>query len=120
MCRPRHPVVDLGIARPRPCKDLLLTIQRQMIRVFGNQHCGEQAGSRDTLVNDVCGHWHLNQRFAVLAHPLSTDMALNREHARRVVQLLTDVLADAHALAAAMADGALWFVMDLGTRKPGG
>jgi hypothetical protein len=40
----------------------------------------------------VSGHRRLNQRFALLADPLATDMPLYREHARRVVQLLTDVL----------------------------
>ncbi|CAE6861681.1 hypothetical protein R69746_08680 [Paraburkholderia aspalathi] len=109
-CRSRY-------CQTRPRKDLFLTIQGKVVSVFGNQHRGQQPRGRDALVDNVCGHWRLNQRFAVLAYPLATDMPLNREHARRVVQLLADVLTDAHALAATLAYGAIRLVVDLCARQ---
>ena len=36
-----------------PAKDAFLTIQWQVIQVLGDQHMREQAGGRDTLVDDM-------------------------------------------------------------------
>jgi hypothetical protein len=44
-------------------------------------------------------------------------MLFNGEHARRVIELLADVLADALELAAASALSAFWFVMNDGAWK---
>ena len=68
-CRSRY-------CQTRPRKDLLLAIQGKVVRIFGDQHRGQQSCGRDTLVDNVRGHRRLNQRFAVLAHPC----ALARSH----------------------------------------
>ena len=66
-----------------------------MVCVLGHQHLGQEASCRDTLVNDLRGHRCLNQALALGAGPLAADMALDCEEARRVVELLADVFADA-------------------------
>lgn len=103
--------------QPRPPEDAFLPVQRQMITVLGNQHLREQPGGRDTLVDHVRRNRRLDQRFARLAGPLAADMPLNREHARRIVQLLANILADTHALATAGAGMFRRFVMDVGARQ---
>ena len=59
----------------------------------------------------------MDQRFALAAGPFSTDMLLDCEHARCVIELFTDVLADTLKLAAARALGVFWLVTDHGARK---
>src|SRR5674476_680776 len=76
-------------------KNTFLAVQRQMVAVLGHQHLGQQARSGDAFVNDLRGHWRLDERFTFLAHPFAPNMLFNREHARCVVQLLWDILADA-------------------------
>ncbi|SAL88375.1 hypothetical protein AWB68_08755 [Caballeronia choica] len=99
----------------RPRKDALLSIQRQVIAVLGDQHLSQQAGGRDALVDHMRRHRSLHQRLACLARPFSPDMPLYREHAGRVIQLLADVLADTNAFAAARTDRAVRLVMKVGT-----
>lgn len=55
-------------------------------------------------------HRRLDQRFALTAGPFATYMLLDGKHARRVIQLLVDILADALKLAATGALGVFWFV----------
>src|ERR1700744_4985370 len=69
-----------------------------MIAVLRYQHLREQARGGDTLVDDLRRHRRLDQRFALRTHPLAAHVTLDREHARRVVELLADVFADAHEL----------------------
>ena len=62
------------------------------------------------------GHRRLGQGLAFAADPLAPDVALDREDARRVVELFADVLADALQSAAAAqrgADGGLGLVGNL-------
>lgn len=66
----------------------------------------------DAFINDLRGNRCLNQGFAFIADPLATDMPLNAEHARRVVELFTDVFADALEGAAALALGVFGLVVD--------
>ena len=66
-----------------------------MICELGHQHMGRQAGSSNSLVNDVWHHRRLHQRLALFAHPFAAHMALNCERARLVIELLGNVLADA-------------------------
>ena len=61
----------------------------------------------------------MDQGFAVVADPLGTNMSFNAEHIRRVVDLFTDVFADALEGAAASALGVLGFVVDQRARKLG-
>ena len=49
------------------------------------------------------------------AGPFAANMLLHREHARGVVQLLADVLANTLQLAATIASGAVGFMMDVDT-----
>lgn len=102
----------------RPLEDTFLAIQRQVIGVLRHEHLGEQSGRGQSLVDDVGRHRRLGERLAVLAHPLAAHMALDREYARRVVELLGHILADAFHLAAATALGVLWFVVDFAARQP--
>ncbi len=76
-------------------KDGFLPLQRQVIRKLGYRHLGQQAGSRDAFVDDVCIHRHLHQGFALGASPFAADVALHAEDAGHVVQLLGHVLANA-------------------------
>jgi len=59
----------------------------------------------------------LDLRLARLAHPLAADVPFHRKHARRVVQLLAHILADAYAFATALARRAVGFVMDVCARQ---
>ncbi len=86
-----------------------------MIRVFGHQHLSQQSGCRDTLVDHLRWYRCLDQGLALVAGPFAPDVALHRELARDVIQLLTDVLADTLELAAALALGIVRFVVDQGT-----
>ncbi len=61
----------------------------------------------------------MDQCFALTAGPFSTHMLFDGEHARRVIQLLADVLADALKLTATSALRVFQFVMNHGTLKLG-
>lgn len=77
-----------------------LTIQRQMVSKLRNHDVGQQARSRDALVDYLRRHRSLDQCFATVADPLATDMALHGEHARCVIKLLADIFTDAFERAA--------------------
>lgn len=94
-------LVSSAVSRP-PRKDLILTIQGTVASVLGNQHRGQLSRGRDPLVDGVRGHGRLDQGFAVLAHPLTLDMPLNREYGWCVVQLLADIFVDTHAYVATL------------------
>ena len=78
---------------------------------------GEQPSGRDALVDNVRRNRCLDQRFAVITDPLASDVAFNREHARRVVELFADILANTLEGAAALAVAIVGFVMDQGARE---
>ena len=100
-------------SKSRPPEDRLLAVQWQMVRMLGYQHVGQQAGRGDPLVDHFGGNRGLHQGAAAAARPFAAYMALYREHARRVVQLLTDVLGNALEHAAAGACRGVWLVSDL-------
>ncbi len=83
-----------------------------MITVLGDHHLSQQAGGRDAFVDYLCRYRCLDQRFAVLADPLATDMALDGEHARRVIEFFTDILPDPFERAAAGALGIVRLVVN--------
>ena len=83
-----------------------------MVGKLGDHDVGEQARSRDALINHLRRNGCLDQRFAVIADPFTAHMAFNGKYAGRVVQLLADVLADALEGAAAWAVSVVRFVMD--------
>src|SRR5690554_3876920 len=83
-----------------------------MISVFGYQYLSQQAGGRDALVDDMGRNRRLGQGAALVAGPLATDMALNDEHARYIIQLFTYIFTDPLELTAAAALGGLGLVMD--------
>lgn len=56
-------------------EDGFLAIQRQMVRVLGDEHMGEQAGGRQALVDDIRRHRCLGQCAALRAGPLAAHMA---------------------------------------------
>ena len=85
--------------------------------MLGHQHVGQQARRRNSLVNDLGGNRGLCQRTAVAARPLAAHMVLHGEHARRVVQLLADVLAHALQRAAAGTGRGVGLVTDLDARQ---
>ncbi len=100
-----------------PPEDAGLAVQRQMVRILRHQHVRQQAGGRHPLVDDVRRHRRLHQRLARLAHPFAAHMALDREHARLIVELLGDVLADALQRTAATASSRGRFVDDFFARQ---
>src|SRR5471032_638478 len=83
-----------------------------MVSELRDHDVGKQPSGRDALVDDLCRNRSLDQCFAVIAGPFATDMALNSKHARRVIKLLADILADALEYAAALAVSIVRFVMD--------
>ena len=85
-----HPLRQSGLRdrQTGPTEDSFLPIERQMIEVFGNQHLREQAAGWNALVDDVRRDRRLDQRFALSADPFATNVALDREDARCVVELL--------------------------------
>ncbi len=85
-----------------------------MVQVLGHQHLREQPGCGDPLVDHVRRHRRLDQGLALRACPLAADVALHREHARRVVQFLGHILADALECATAGAHRISWLVTELG------
>ena len=91
-----------------------------MIEELGDEHLGQQPGCRDALVDDVWCHGRLHERLALGARPLAANMALDGEHAGRVVQLLGHVFANALECAATTAGGALGLVVDLAPWQVGG
>ena len=98
-------------------EDRLLPIQRQVIQVLGHQHLGQQPGGWNALVDDVRCDRRLHQLLAAVADPFATDVALDGEHARLVIELLGHVLADAFHDLAAAAGGVLGLVADLAARQ---
>ena len=90
-----------------------------MIRKLGHQHLGQQSGCWYALVNDLRRYRCLRQCFTVGTDPFATHMALDREHARRVVQLLGHIFANALELAAALAGCGVGFVVDIHARQVG-
>jgi len=110
--------------RPRdrqtgPSEDLLLPIQRQVIGVLGHQHLRQQPRRGDALVDHRGRHRRLDERAAVAAGPFATDVTLDGEDARRVVELLGDVFTDALERRTAAAVGDVGFVADLAPRQMG-
>lgn len=93
------------------CKDAFLTVQRQMVTEFSDQYVGEESCRRDAFVDDVRGHRCLRQRLTFCARPLAADVPFDREHARRVIEFLADVFADAFQLATARAERRSRFVV---------
>ncbi len=83
-----------------------------MITVLGDHHLSQQPSGRDAFVDDLCWHCCLDQRFAVITDPFATDMTLDGEHARCVIQFFADIFTDAFQCATTWAVSVVWFVMD--------
>jgi hypothetical protein len=74
-----------------------------VVQELGHQHVGQQPCRGNALVDDLRRDRCLNQFLAVHAGPLAADVALHREHARFVIQLLGHILPNAFHVAAAAA-----------------
>lgn len=72
---------------------------------------------RDALGDNVRRYRHMDQCFAMLTGPFSTDMALDDEYAGRVVEFFAGIFADALESAAALAVAVFRFVIDECARK---
>lgn len=83
-----------------------------MVGILRDHDVGQQPGRRDTLIDDLCRHRRLNQRFAVITDPLATDMAFDGKHARRVVQFFADIFTDTLECAAARTMSVFRFMVD--------
>jgi hypothetical protein len=79
---------------------------------LGHHDVGEQACCWHAFVYNVRRYRHHYQRFALLADPLSTDVALDGEHTRRVVELFAGIFADALEGISALTVDVVRFVMD--------
>src|SRR5206468_3469010 len=90
-----------GYGHARPFEDAFLSIQRLVIRVLRHQDLGEQTRGRHALVDHLGRYRRLHQRLALRTGPFAADVSLDVNHARRVVELLAHVLADALHRAAA-------------------
>lgn len=71
----------------------------------------------DAFVNDLGRNRCLDQGFALIADPLATDVTLDGEHTRRVVEFLADIFANALERAAALAVAVVGFVVNQRTWK---
>ena len=80
----------------------------------------QQSRGGDTLVDDVRWHGGLHQSLALRADPLAADVALDREDAGRVIQLLGRVFANPFELATPATSGALRLMMVFDARQIGG
>ena len=112
----------LGECRARygqagPLEDPFLSIQWLMIGVFGHQHLREQPSGGQPLVDHMGRYRRLDQRLALRTCPLATNVPLNMEDARRVVELLAHVLADALHRATATAHGSFRLVPHFDPRQ---
>ena len=116
-----HPLRQSRARDQHPCtlEDALLTVQRQVVHKLGHQHMGQQPGRGDALVDDVRCYWRLYELLALGARPLASYVALYREHAGLVVQLLGHVLTDTLHLTATAAHRAVGLVGDLYARQVG-
>ncbi|KWZ39859.1 hypothetical protein WS72_18490 [Burkholderia savannae] len=86
-------------------KDAFLSVQRNVIVTFAHEDLREQPGGGDALVDHLGRHRCLDQRLALLAHPLAAHVTLDGKDAGRVIQLLADVFADPLELTPARARG---------------
>lgn len=98
-------------------EDDFLAVQRKVVSVLGHHHLRQEAGGGDALVDHLGGHRRLDQRLAIRARSLASNMPLDGEHAGNVVELLGHVLADAFERTAARASGRLGFVVDIDARQ---
>lgn len=103
--------------QPGTAKNFLLPVERQVIGKLGHHHVSQQACGRDTFVDNLRRNRRLNQGFALTAGPFATHMLLDGKHARRVIQLLADIFANALKLAATGALSVFGFVTNHGARK---
>ena len=113
-----HPLAQrrAGEGHPRTSKDRLLAVQRQVVRILGHQHLGQQARRGYPLVNHLRRHRGLGQGLTMQTGPLAAHMALHREHTGRVVQPLGHILTDAlhlTATARCLAGGGVGLVANL-------
>jgi len=69
------------------------------------------------FVDDVGWHRRLHQRLTLIAHPFAADVTLHGERARRVVQLLADVFANALERTPTGAGLCVRLVVDVGARQ---
>ncbi len=90
-----------------------------MVGVFGHHDMSQQAGSGDAFVDHLGRYGCLDQRLALVADPLASDVTFYREGARGVVELFADVLTDPLELAATGTLGVVRLMMDQGSWKLG-
>ena len=83
-----------------------------MIRELGDHDMGQQPCGWDALVDDLSRNRCLDQGFALIADPFATDVPLNGEHARCVVEFLADILTDTLERATALAVAVIGFMVD--------
>lgn len=88
-----------------------------MVGELRDHDVGQQPCGRDALVDDLRWNRCLDQGFALIADPFATDVTLDGEYARRVVEFLADVLANALEGAAALAMVVVGFVVNQRTWK---
>ncbi len=77
----------------------------------------QHPGRRQALVDHLRRYGCLGQRFAVIADPLATDVTLDADRARGVVQLLGHIFANALERAATAAGRRFGFVVNVGARQ---
>ena len=96
-----------GNLHPHAGKHLALAVHRQVVVVLGDGDLGQQRLGGLAFVDELRRHGRLGHALAGPAGPAPAHMALHLQAAGQVVQLLADVLADAHHGAAAAAGAGL-------------
>ncbi|MDY7065582.1 hypothetical protein PsexTeo8_20260 [Pseudomonas extremaustralis] len=88
-----------------------------MVGKLGHHDVGQQARCRYAFVDDMRRYRRLDQRFALLAGPFPTNVALDSEDAWCVVELFAGIFTDTLEGAAALAVAVFRFVMDQRARE---
>ena len=90
-----HPLghAGAGNVNTRAGVNLFLAVQRQMIIVLGHHDLGQQARSRDALVDDLRGQGRSLNALAALAGVFAANVAVYEELGGHAIELLAHVLA---------------------------
>src|SRR4029077_17648581 len=98
-------------------ENTLQAVVRLMVSIFAHQYMSQQPRGGDPLVDDLRRHRRLDQSLAAAAYPFATHMAFDLEDSGRIVELLTDLFANALEHAAAATYLLLRFMRDRMARQ---
>src|ERR1700683_2451736 len=88
-----------------------------MVCELRDQHVGQKARARDTLVDNLRRDGGLYKRLAAPAYPLAPNVAFHLEGSGLVVKPLADLLPDALELTSTQTHGAVWLMSNISSRQ---